>query len=160
MKLHLLRHAKTQAIQPAKTDFERRLLPKGEEQARLIGNYLNDRLSRKITVFCSSSARTRQTAKIVQQHFEFRDIRFEQNLYLADRNALLDFIWNLDQNDDVLLIGHNEGISELASYFTDSYIGLQTAGYVCIEFDVTSWKETSTGLGRLVDAFRPDVTTS
>lgn len=158
MKLHLLRHAKTQVIQPNQSDFDRSLLPKGEEQARMIGIYLNEKLSRKITVFCSLSVRTRQTATIVQQYFEFRDIRFEQKLYLADLNAMLDFIWSLDQKEDILIIGHNEGISELASYFTDSYVGLQTAGYVCIEFDASSWKETSTGTGRLVDAFRPDVT--
>lgn len=157
MKLHLLRHAKTQTIQANQKDFDRKLLPKGQEQARLMGEYLNEKLSRKITVFCSSSARTRKTAKIVQQTFEFRDIRFDEKLYLADLNSLLDFIWSLDHSNDILLIGHNDGISELASYFTDSYVGLQTAGYVCIEFDTNSWKETSKGLGRLVEAFRPDV---
>lgn len=157
MKLHLLRHAKTQPIQPNQKDFDRKLLPKGQEQARLMGEYLNEKLSRKITVFCSSSARTRQTAKNVQQTFDFRDIRFDEKLYLADLNTLLDFIWSLDHNNDVLLIGHNDGISELASYFTDSYVGLQTAGYVCVEFEANSWQETSKGLGRLVEAYRPDV---
>jgi phosphohistidine phosphatase SixA len=71
--------------------------------------------------------------------------------------SLLDFIWKLEGKEDILLIGHNDGISDLASYFTDEYIGLQTAGYCCIEFDSENWKNTSKSLGRLVDSFRPKV---
>lgn len=157
MKLHILRHAKTQAIAPSNKDFDRSLLPKGIAQAEAMGTYLNEKLSRKITVYCSSSARTRQTAEIVQSRFEFRDIRFSDALYHADLNSLLNFIWSLDGKEDVLLIGHNEGISDLAGYFTDKFISLKTCGYMCIEFNADSWKETSKGLGQEVASFRPEV---
>lgn len=157
MKLHILRHAKTQLITPSQKDFDRVLLPKGIEQSKRMGVYLNEKLSRKITVYCSTSARTQQTAKIVQEKFEFRDLRLTDQLYHADLMSLLDFIWKLEGKEDILLIGHNDGISDLASYFTDEYIGLQTAGYCCIEFDSETWKNTSKGLGRVVDSFRPKV---
>ena len=157
MKLHILRHAKTEVIGATQKDFDRALLPKGIEQAKRMGIYLNEKLSRKITVYCSTSARTQETAKIVQEKFEFRDLRLKENLYLADLQELLDFVWNLEGKEDVLLIGHNDGISELASYFTDNYIGLQTSGYCCIEFQAHQWKDTSRGTGRLLDSFRPKV---
>lgn len=157
MKLHILRHAKTQVVAPSNKDFDRKLLPKGIAQSELMGTFLNEKLSRKITVHCSSSARTKQTAEIVQSFFEFRDIRFSDKLYHADLHALLDFIWSIEGKEDFLLIGHNEGISDLASYFTGKFISLKTAGYICIEFNVDSWKETSRDLGTVVDSFRPEV---
>ncbi len=157
MKIHILRHAKTQAVAPSNKDVDRKLLPKGIAQANEMGPFLNEKLSRKITVHCSSSARTRQTAEIVQSHFEFRDIRFSDQLYHADLNTLLNFIWSLEGKDDFLLIGHNEGISDLATYFTDKFISLKTCEYACIEFNADSWQETSKGTGTLTDSFRPDV---
>jgi phosphohistidine phosphatase len=157
MKLHILRHAKTQVIAPSQKDFDRVLLPKGIEQSKKMAVYLNEKLSRKITVYCSSSARTKETAKLLQENFEFRDLRLTDQLYHADLMSLLDFIWKLEGKEDILLIGHNDGISDLASYFTAEYIGLQTCGYCCIEFDSDAWKNTSKGLGRLVDSFRPRV---
>ena len=157
MKLHILRHAKTQVIAATNKDFDRKLLPKGIAQAESMGKFLNEKLSRKITVHCSSSARTMQTANIVQSAFEFRDIRYTDKLYHADLHALLDFVWSIEEQDDFLLIGHNEGISDLASYFTEKFISLKTAEYICIEFNVSSWKETSRGLGQVADSFRPEV---
>lgn len=157
MKLHILRHAKTQAVAPSNKDFDRKLLPKGIAQANEMGHFLNEKLSRKITVHCSSSERTRQTASIVQSRFEFRDIRFSDRLYHADLNTLLDFIWSQEGKEDFLLIGHNEGISDLATYLTDKFISLKTCEYICIEFDADSWKEVSRGLGSEVDSFRPEI---
>lgn len=157
MKLHLLRHAKTQAVAPSGRDFDRELLPKGIAQADEMGRFLNEKLSRKITVYCSSSARTKQTATLVQAHFEFRDIRFLDRLYHAELNTLLDFTWSVEGNDDILLIGHNEGISDLASYFTDKFISLKTCGYICIEFEGNSWKEASRGMGTETNSFRPEI---
>lgn len=157
MKLHLLRHAKTEDKAASGKDFDRELLPKGIAQAKEMGLYLNERLSRKITVHCSSSARTRETAALVQESFGFRDIRFSDKLYHASLHTLLDFIWSLDGGEDILLIGHNEGISDLASYFTDKFVSMKTCGYICISFEAGSWKETSRGTGKETDLFRPDI---
>ena len=157
MKLHILRHAKTEPIAASGNDFERKLLQKGIAQAEAMGTYLNEKLSRKLTVYASSSQRTTETTKLIQQNFAFRDVRYDPNLYLASLEYLLKFVWSHEENHDFMLIGHNDGLSELACYFTDEYIGLKTCGYCCIEFSTSSWLETASGLGRLVDAFRPEI---
>ena len=42
MKLHLLRHAKTNQISPTGKDFDRELLPRGYEQIAELKQYLED----------------------------------------------------------------------------------------------------------------------
>lgn len=56
-----------------------------------------------------------------------------------------------------MIIGHNNGLSELASYFTEEFIDLSTCEYICITFDIQSWKETSKGNGIISDRFHPKV---
>ncbi len=63
MKIHLLRHAKTNSNSESGLDIDRELLPKGVKQASLMSSYLEDKLA--VEVHCSSSKRTRQTFDLV-----------------------------------------------------------------------------------------------
>jgi len=157
MKLHLLRHAKTQVAASSIRDFDRKLLPKGIAQSDAMGDFLKLNVGIDIPVFCSASTRTRQTLGIIQEKVPFRHAVFTDVLYHASLNTLLDFVWSVEGKTDFMIVGHNEGISELATYFTDKFISLKTCSYICIEFDADSWEETSKGLGTEVDAFRPEV---
>lgn len=157
MRLHILRHAQAAFPVGSMKDFDRQLTAHGEEQALEVGKFMNEKLSRKIKIYCSSSERTRQTATIVQSQFEFRDIDFKDELYHADYKQLLDFIWSQEGHADFLLIGHNEGISDLIGYFSGKFTSLDTCEYACLEFDVEDWRSTSRDLGKLVDRFRPQV---
>ncbi|MDD2983086.1 MAG: histidine phosphatase family protein [Crocinitomicaceae bacterium] len=157
MKLHILRHADTESIISSGHDFDRILIPEGEKRAVKMGIYLNDQLSRKIAVYCSSSNRTRQTAALVQSKFEFRNIQFKKELYHASSTQLMNFINELEDDGPVLIIGHNEGISDLVSYLTGENMYLNPCQYVSIEFNATNWKEVSGHTGRLVANYRPEL---
>jgi len=157
MRLHLLRHAKTQAVAASSRDFDRKLLPRGIAQSGVMGDFLKGKLEENIPVYCSTSARTRQTFELVSEKAPLRNVSFSDRLYHASLDTLLDFVWSLPESEEILIIGHNEGISELATYFTEKFISLKTCGYICIEFDAASWKEISRGLGTEAAAFRPEV---
>jgi phosphohistidine phosphatase len=157
MKLHLLRHAKTQPVAVTGKDFDRILLPKGRAQAEKLGEYWIEHPLGEVAVFCSSSARTTETAGLVSEVYPLGQITYIDGLYHASLKTLMDFITARKEKQDLLLIGHNEGISDLAAYLLDDFYALQTCGYICIEFEQDSWAEISKGLGRVAAAFRPEV---
>ena len=154
MRLHILRHGKTDPNSPTGKDFDRPLLPKGIKQCEAMRAYL-EHLNVE-TIWCSSAVRTTMTADLVV-HSNQPKPDVHKELYLASKQDLLKRMWSHKGGGDLLIVGHNFGISDLASYFTDERIELRTSEYVCIEFDYESWMETSVGTGTILDQYRPKV---
>lgn len=156
MKLHLLRHAKTDPESESGEDFDRKLLPKGIEEARIMGDFLVP-LEKSIEVHCSSSARTRETYELISTKIPKANVHFWDDLYHVSHLELLEFINGLKTHKDILLIGHNNGISDLAGYLSDQPVVLKTCGYICLEMDIDSWEELSRGQARITASYRPEV---
>jgi phosphohistidine phosphatase len=113
--LHLLRHAKSDRNEVLE-DHERPLSRRGREAARRVGESLPSALGALDLVLCSTSLRTRETARLVLARFaKAPTIGFEDALYLAGRTALMRRLSALDENTgSVMVIGHNPGLHELA----------------------------------------------
>lgn len=156
MKLHLLRHAKTNQQSPTGRDFDRELLPKGRAQCHILDRYFEENVQVD-DVWCSSAKRTRQTLELIQVKNSFANVSFHDDLYLCSTQTFLQKLWKRPGNDDLLIIGHNFGISDLAVYFTGEDMELRTGGYVCIEFDGLNWTETSRDTGTITASIRPKV---
>lgn len=156
MKLHLLRHAKTDQSSPTGKDFDRKLLPRGIAQCADLRNALPKEIA-DVQVWCSGSARTRETYELIAHGGKLKDAQFRDDLYLASRSELFDIIEKHSGTQDLLIIGHNFGISDLATYLLDERIELRTAGYICISFESNSWSEISIGLGTKYSEYRPEV---
>lgn len=114
-RLHLLRHAKSDRDE-ALEDHERPLSRRGRVAARCVGESLPLALGALDLVLCSTSLRTRETAKLVLARFApAPPIRFEEALYLTGRAALMRRLSQLDESvGAVIVIGHNPGLHELA----------------------------------------------
>ena len=113
----LLRHAKSAWGNPALPDHERPLNDRGERVADLMASHIARKCPRPDIVLCSTATRTRQTlAPLVHRlGSPAPPISLEKNLYLASEAALLTRLQALaDDISTVLLIGHNEGIGQLA----------------------------------------------
>lgn len=152
MKLHILRHGKAESH--SIKDFDRKLHKKGRKQCELLKTYFKERNGIK-EIWCSDAFRTRETLhRVSNEHWP--KAKFSTSLYLASKDFLLDEIWNNNSSNELLIVGHNFGISDLASYFTEEHIDLGTGEYICIEFQANSWNETSMGLGVIVDRYRPE----
>jgi phosphohistidine phosphatase len=157
MKLHLLRHAKTEPFSDSGKDFDRKLMKKGILQAENIAHYFKSKNFHPTHIYCSDAARTRQTIKIVKEGNEFTTVKYLDKLYLAESPQLLSFIWEEKHNEELLIIGHNNGLSDLASYFTGEFIDLSTCEYICISFEISSWEETSKGNGTITERYHPKI---
>jgi phosphohistidine phosphatase len=118
--LHLLRHAKSSAKDDV-DDHERPLSRRGRKTARRIGRNLSARLGAIDLVLCSSARRTRETLDFVLDEFSPKPrTSIEDELYLASREKLAARLGRLDARDvNVLLIGHNPGLHELAVALAD-----------------------------------------
>ena len=113
----LLRHAKSAWGQPGLDDHERPLNKRGERAAQAMADHIVRKEPRPDLVLCSTAVRTRQTlAPLVHRLAPpAPPIALEKGLYLAPEATLLARLQAVSDNiRTVLLIGHNEGIGELA----------------------------------------------
>lgn len=113
--LHLLRHAKSSWKEDVE-DHERPLNRRGREAARLVGQHLPSSVGALDLVLCSSAVRTRETLDLALAGFAPRPrCVIEDGLYLADCDELIERLQRLAESDvNVLMIGHNPGLHELA----------------------------------------------
>ena len=113
--LHLLRHAKS-GSEAAGDDHQRALTRRGVIAARLVGRNLPAATGPLDLVLCSSARRARRTMELALAAYpEPPRVAIEEALYLATRNQLLARLRRLSEADrNVLLIGHNPGLHELA----------------------------------------------
>ena len=152
MIVHLLRHAKTEVSSNSGRDFDRRLAPKGHHQCSELQKIIHRHISLKTNVFCSAANRTKETAAIVFE--QSRSIEYFESLYLCDFSELLEFIWKQESDADMLIIGHNFGISELASYLLGKQVIMRTSGFISIDFEGFTAKEISYSNGVLISNYR------
>jgi phosphohistidine phosphatase len=148
-----MRHAKSDWSMAGQKDFDRPLNTRGFTDAPQMGRKLFEMGVKPDLIMSSPALRAKMTAEFVaeQLKYETDKIVFEEDMYESSTRTLLGFINNLDdQLHCVMLFGHNPTHSYLAEYLTKTEIGnIPTAGVVCVEFEIDSWKEISEGLGKM-----------
>ena len=154
MTIHFLRHAKTNQLSPSGRDYDRELLPRGYEQLKEFREFSSLRLNPIEHIYCSSAMRTRQTLKEIIELFPKATISFHEDLYLSTWTELLHFITEKNTKQTLLLIGHNEGLSDLVSYLSNTDIHLKTCGYIQLSFPFEHSGYISAGTGSIVETFR------
>lgn len=152
--LQILRHAKTERLQLGQQDKDRKLTERGLNQlADLLANQ-QDNLSQAQHVLVSTAKRTRMTLKQIEQLFSKESIQFDDNLYLA---SLVTLAQTIEQQDDqlnnLLLIGHNDGLSDFVSFLVGEHHYLPTSGYVVLELEIERWQHLSKGIGRIRESY-------
>lgn len=164
--LFLMRHAKAEA-HDARSDFERRLAPRGWRQAKDSGLVLADRGIQ--LVLCSSSERTRQTYEALNLKTpdgEPVPVQYMEALYLGSADLIRQRISEIeDEVAALLVIGHSPGIPTLAAELAwatkpreadQIQCWFPTAAHSEFEID-TSWAKLndSDGNAQLADVRRP-----
>jgi phosphohistidine phosphatase len=154
----LLRHAKSDW--PDVPDRDRPLAKRGQRDAPGIGRWLHDHGYQPQIVICSAAARTRQTWDLVAPELGGSpSVTFEPRAYAASAITLLYLVRELPAAcRSALLVGHNPGVSELASNLleaagdeTPGSPGLRfpTAAVAVLEFD-GDWADLSLAQARLL----------
>ncbi|MGA8296226.1 MAG: histidine phosphatase family protein [Acidimicrobiales bacterium] len=114
--LLLLRHAKSRWDDPSLADHERPLAPRGKRAGRRIAKHIAHERIPIDVVLCSSASRARATLELIRPELGGDVAVFvEDSLYTADAEDLIGRIQNVPPSaKDVLLIGHNPALQELA----------------------------------------------
>lgn len=162
--LTLLRHAKSTWDDPVARDFDRPLNRRGRKAARAVGTEMR-RLGLVFdAVIASPATRVKETlAEVEAAYGGSLAPAFDQRLYLASAETLLDLIRGADDAAArLLLVGHNPGIESLAVGLTRSgglreaaAVKYPTATLAEVELPVERWSESAMGTGRLTRFIRP-----
>jgi phosphohistidine phosphatase len=115
-QLSILRHAKSGPAAPGQQDIDRTLNDRGRNDARLMADVMREHGLAPDYVFCSPSARTRETFSFLKQALAPDAVtRNPESLYLAAAGAVTAIIRGAPETaTHILIIGHNPGLHEFA----------------------------------------------
>lgn len=162
--LTLLRHAKSTWDDPVARDFDRPLNRRGRKAARTIGREMRALGLRFDKVLASPAVRVTETLADVAEAFG-REIEpeFDERVYLASAETLLEFVQATDDAASALLVvGHNPGLENLTLLLTrdgelrrEVLVKYPTATLAQISLPVAHWAEVGAGMGTLTRFIRP-----
>lgn len=155
MIVNFLRHAKTELNSLSGRDFDRILIPDGHEQCQEVKSKLNRILSNETKIYCSTAVRTRQTAGLIFGNQKL--VGYFEELYLSNKETILEFICSQESHHEILIIGHNFGLSEIASYLSGAQVVMKTSGFIRLEFPGLSIAELSASTGVIKSVHRCNI---
>jgi len=148
-KLFLMRHS--EATSYASNDYKRELTEFGKslvkKKAIILSEFLEKKNLKLEHCFYSSAKRTSQTFDIL---IKSMDIKIENNktraLYLSGikelKNILKSYKKEIETKENLLIIGHNFGISDIASILSGKNIYMDVGDIVVLEIDVKqTWQD-------------------
>lgn len=154
-RVTLLRHAKSSHDNISLSDHDRPLSQRGERDAPRMGHRLLDHGGRPSLIVTSTARRARQTARLVAEAIGYprEFLQSERELYLASPDTILNVIAGQDNTfNDMVVCGHNPGITELACDLSGTYIdNVPTAGIVILAANIDSWDELGRARCDLID---------
>ena len=141
----LLRHAKSSWTDPALGDHERPLNERGERDVPRMARRLRSLGVRPSLIITSTAARALQTVRLFAREigYPLEFLQREAGLYLAPPEAIVAVIGQQDESfNDLLVCGHNPGMSELAATLTRGAVReMPTCGAVILEAPIRKWAE-------------------
>lgn len=153
-KLIVVRHAKSSWDFPGMDDHDRPLNNRGKKSAPEMGRRLAKRNIKPEIIITSSAKRAAATARRIAEEIAFPvgDIRKEPVFYHGSIGNIVAVLQSVnDDINNVMIFGHNPGLTDLVNFLTGSDIyNIPTCGIAEIEFDILSWSMVGKNGGELV----------
>lgn len=130
MKLYFVRHGR--ASQIATTDAARPLLAEGEMQAANMGKVLKAFGLSPTQIFTSPRVRALQTAQIIGKALGKEPIIREACNFNFNVNQVFQLIYGMEEDAEVLFVGHNPSMSAVVNDLTGAEIELSTGAVACV----------------------------
>lgn len=141
--LTLVRHAKSSWKNNDLSDRDRPLNQRGKHDAPLMGKRIVAAGIRPSLIISSPAVRAWTTAKIIAREIGYprEFLQREKKIYLASLDDLLDVMMAQDAEfNNVLLVGHNPGLTNFANYLAPGVTdNLPTAGVVSVGIEQEDW---------------------
>jgi phosphohistidine phosphatase len=163
----LLRHAKSAWDNADVADHERPLNRRGERAAEAMAEHIAKKSPRPDLILCSTAIRSRQTlAPLVNRlAAPAPPILLEKGLYLASEAALLARLQDAPvEAGTVMLIGHNDGIWQLAEVLAgrgragllaNLHDKFPTGALATLRAAIDRWSDLAAGSAELLAYVRP-----
>jgi len=167
-RLLLLRHAKSERLEPGGRDRDRVLAKRGRADAPKVGAYMVRHALIPDLIVASASVRTRETWALVAGAFDASPpVKFEERLYEASAPTILQVIKETGPKvETLLLVGHNPGLQELAVMLIAAgdvemrqrlKEDFPTSALAVIDFAVKDWSRVHRHAGRLEHFVTPQL---
>ena len=144
-RLTLLRHAKSSWSDPNLDDIDRPLNKRGRRLAA--------RGARPSLILTSPAVRARKTARVIAEELSYprEFLQREDALYLASPDEIIAVVAAQDPGfNDVLVVGHNPGLTDLANRLTGERIdNVPTCGIVAVDLEIGDWDQLIETRGEL-----------
>ncbi|MFO0979610.1 MAG: histidine phosphatase family protein [Planctomycetaceae bacterium] len=153
----LMRHAEAAPESALQTDYDRPLTEDGVRMATLTGEAWKSVGSGLDRVVASAAVRTTETARLFAAKVAPGcPIILLKELYAApaDRFAQVPLQYGYEDDQSILIVGHNPGIGQLMCYFAKDLISVPPATLAEFQFDVSDWNEISRETATLVRLLR------
>ena len=161
--LGLLRHAKSDWDDISLRDYDRGLNDRGKRGAAVMGGHIRAHGVAWDLLLASPAERVKRTLDATRLKIP---TRWEERVYLADSDALIELLRGLDGDPSaVLLAGHNPGLQELIfdlvapehenRLFDIAAEKYPTATFAVLELAIDRWADCQPGCGTLVHLARP-----
>ena len=153
--LLICRHAEAYEPYPLQPDFERELTPHGLHQANQTGKWLRENFVKIDHLLSSPARRANLTARTIAGRLYFGEekISYIPDLYNARESQLLQILSQMpDRARQVLLVGHNPGITKLARDLAGQHFSyLEPANVVAIALPLERWEDIHLADGVLLN---------
>jgi phosphohistidine phosphatase len=165
--LTIFRHGKSGWDAPVSRDFDRPINERGVRGSKLVGTYCRREGLIFDAVYSSPAVRCVETLDAFWEGYgEILHPNWDKRIYLASGGSLLDWLNELDEaGDQILMCGHNPGCEELALMLAPDVKGdllrdeieekFPTAAICQIEIDAPDWASVKEGNGKIVRFLRP-----
>ena len=150
-RVWLLRHAKSSWDDLGLADHDRPLAPRGRKAAKRMARWASDNGVRPELVLCSTALRARATLDLVLHGLGTPAAEIEGVLYHASAADLLERLRAVRASvTEVLLVGHNPGLHELACLLSppgpDEF---PTAALAELRLAIDTWPDVNPGCAHL-----------
>lgn len=163
-QLWLFRHAKSD-WNNNESDFKRPISKRGKKDSIRMGQWMLENHMIPDHVISSPAERAFQTCEFLQQGLqgELNPPNWEDRLYLADLDTLLEIIRTQDESvKTLMLVGHNPGLDDLLVYSCGNSKlhhtnkgKLMTTSTLAVIGIADSWAHFTEGKNRFIQIARP-----
>lgn len=154
--LTLLRHGEAASGIGQSGDLKRKLTPHGCNQLIRLSNLLESEEMNFEYALSSPASRCLESLEIINKEKRIPKVEKNLSIYDASVMGLLKTINSFDDAySNVLLVGHNPGISHLVGFLTgDSSIVFVPGMLVRISFEFSKWNLISRNSGRILEVMQ------
>jgi phosphohistidine phosphatase len=138
VKIYILRHGQSPSASEAgvATDAQRPLSPRGREDARHAADYMEKNGAKPGIILVSPLVRAQQTAEMAAPAFSGKP-PVKTYEPLDNRMSGVDLYRRLIEDEhgaeEILVIGHQPQVGELAHYLTGAFFQFMPAGQVAVD---------------------------